>query len=64
MPKGEILQILQRFVEDEEERQASSPRLPSWLRKILRNLWALEHYRDGMFIIGDEIKGMRYGAAP
>ena len=56
LPKGtKILQILQRFVEDEEERRG-------WLRTktplmAKRDLYKIsghwDHYRDGMFIMGD-----------
>ncbi len=56
MPKGtKVLQILQRFVEDEEERRGyvltKTPLMAkSDLYKISGH-W--DHYRDGMFIIGD-----------
>ena len=59
MPKGaKILQILQRFVEDEEERRGylltKTPMIAkSELYKISGH-W--QHYKDGMFIIGDEEK--------
>ncbi|MBQ8532596.1 MAG: threonine--tRNA ligase [Clostridia bacterium] len=56
LPKGtKILQILQRFVEDEEERRG-------WLRTktpfmAKRELYKLsghwDHYLDGMFVLGD-----------
>ena len=56
LPKGtKILQILQRFVEDEEERRG-------WLRTktplmAKRDLYKIsghwDHYRDGMFVMGD-----------
>lgn len=57
LPKGtKILQILQRFVEDEEERRGylytKTPFMAkSDLYKISGHWY---HYRDGMFIIGDE----------
>lgn len=57
MPKGaRVLQILQRFVEDEEERRGylltKTPLMAkSDLYKISGH-W--QHYRDGMFIIGNE----------
>jgi len=57
MPKGaKILQILQRFVEDEEEARGylltKTPLLAkSDLYKISGH-W--DHYREGMFVMGDE----------
>lgn len=57
LPKGtKIIQTLQRFVEDEEERRGylltKTPLMAkSDLYKISGH-W--DHYRDGMFIIGDE----------
>lgn len=59
MPKGaKIIQILQRFVEDEEERRGyvltKTPMMAkSDLYKISGH-WS--HYKDGMFILGDEEK--------
>ena len=59
MPKGaKVLQILQRFVEDEEEKRGylltKTPLMAkSDLYKISGH-W--DHYRDGMFVIGDEEK--------
>ncbi len=59
MPKGaKIVQVLQRFVEDEEERRGyvltKTPFMAkSELYKISGH-W--DHYRDGMFILGDEEK--------
>ncbi len=59
LPKGaKVLQILERFVEDEEERRGyfltKTPLLAkSDLYKISGH-W--DHYRDGMFIIGDPEK--------
>ncbi len=59
MPKGaKIIQILQRFVEDEEERRGyvltKTPLMAkSDLYKISGH-WS--HYKDGMFILGDEEK--------
>lgn len=59
MPKGaKIIQILQRFVEDEEERRGyvltKTPMMAkSDLYKISGH-W--QHYKDGMFILGDEEK--------
>ncbi|MHB1483108.1 MAG: threonine--tRNA ligase [Saccharofermentanales bacterium] len=59
LPKGtKVIQILQRFVEDEEERRGyqltKTPILAkSDLYKISGH-W--DHYREGMFVIGDETK--------
>lgn len=59
MPKGaKIIQILQRFVEDEEERRGyvltKTPMMAkSDLYKISGH-WQL--YKDGMFVLGDEEK--------
>jgi threonyl-tRNA synthetase len=60
MPKGaKVFQILQRFVEDEEERRGYQiTKTPFMAKKDLYEIsghW--DHYRDGMFIIGDEDKG-------
>ena len=57
LPKGaKVLQILQRFVEDEEERRGYMyVKTPLFAKKELYELsghW--QHYKDGMFIIGDE----------
>jgi len=59
MPKGaKVIQILQRFVEDEEERRGYFlTKTPLVAKKNLYTLsghWA--HYRDKMFILGDEEK--------
>ncbi|WP_178669163.1 threonine--tRNA ligase, partial [uncultured Eubacterium sp.] len=59
MPKGaRIIQTLQRFVEDEEERRGylltKTPLMAkSDLYKISGH-W--DHYKDGMFVLGDEEK--------
>lgn len=60
MPKGtKILQILQRFIEDEEERRGYlHTKTPFMGKKELYEVsghW--QHYRDGMFIMGDEKEG-------
>jgi threonyl-tRNA synthetase len=60
MPKGaKVLQILQRFVEDEEERRGYvATKTPFMAKSDLYKIsghW--DHYRDGMFIMGDEEKG-------
>ena len=57
MPKGaKVLQILQRFVEDEEQRRGYQlTKTPYMAKKELYQIsghWDL--YRDGMFVIGDE----------
>lgn len=59
MPKGaKVLQILQRFVEDEEERRGYVlTKTPSLAKSDLYKIsghW--DHYRDGMFILGDPEK--------
>ncbi|HOV70005.1 MAG TPA: threonine--tRNA ligase, partial [Clostridia bacterium] len=56
MPKGaKIIQILQRFVEDEEERRGYMlTRTPFMAKSDLYKIsghW--DHYREGMFIIGE-----------
>lgn len=59
MPKGaKVIQLLQRFVEDEEERRGyvltKTPLMAkSDLYKVSGH-W--QHYKDGMFIIGEEEK--------
>jgi len=57
MPKGaKIIQILQRFVEDEEERRGYMlTKTPFMAKSDLYKIsghW--DHYRDGMFVMGDE----------
>ena len=59
MPKGaKVLQILQRFVEDEEEaRGYVFTKTPYMAKSDLYKIsghW--DHYKDGMFILGDEEK--------
>lgn len=59
MPKGaKIIQILQRFVEDEEEKRGYSlTKTPLMAKSDLYKVsghW--DHYKDGMFILGDEEK--------
>ena len=60
LPKGaRIVQLLQRFVEDEEQRRGylltKTPLMAkSDLYKISGH-W--DHYKDGMFVMGDEEKG-------
>ena len=60
MPKGaKLFQILNRFVEDEEEKEGMSLlKTPLMAKSALYKVsghW--EHYKDGMFVIGDEDKG-------
>ncbi len=57
MPKGaRVIQVLQRFVEDEEERRGYQlTRTPMMAKSDLYKIsghW--NHYRDGMFIMGNE----------
>ncbi|MEG1858951.1 MAG: threonine--tRNA ligase, partial [Christensenellaceae bacterium] len=60
MPKGaKTIQVLQRFIEDEEEKRGyvltKTPYMAkSELYKISGH-W--DHYQDGMFVLGDEEKG-------
>ena len=59
MPKGaKVIQILQRFVEDEEEKRGYlMTKTPFMAKNDLYKIsghWS--HYKDGMFIIGDEEK--------
>ena len=60
MPKGaKIIQLLQRWVEDEEEKRGylltKTPLMAkSDLYKVSGH-W--DHYKDGMFVLGDEEKG-------
>lgn len=60
MPKGaKLFQILSRFVEDEEEKRGYQlTKTPFLAKSILYKVsghW--EHYKDGMFVMGDEDKG-------
>ena len=57
MPKGaKVLQILQRFVEDEEEKRGYMLTKTPFMAKndLYRISGHWDHYRDGMFILGDE----------
>jgi len=59
MPKGaKVIQILQRFVEDEEERRGYVITKTPYMAKSdlykISGHW--QHYKDGMFIIGSEEK--------
>jgi len=60
MPKGTaILQTLQRWIEDEEEKRGYvRTRTPMLAKKdlyVISDHWG--HYKEGMFILGDEEKG-------
>ncbi|MBQ7227606.1 MAG: threonine--tRNA ligase [Clostridia bacterium] len=57
MPKGaKIMQTIQRFIEDEEERRGYMfTRTPMMAKSDLYKVsghW--DHYKDGMFVLGDE----------
>ncbi|WP_250228919.1 threonine--tRNA ligase [Anaeropeptidivorans aminofermentans] len=57
MPKGaKVFQLLQRFVEDEEERRGYVITKTPYMAKSdlykISGHW--DHYKDGMFILGDE----------
>lgn len=59
MPKGaKTLQLLQRFVEDEEERRGYVLTKTPYMAKSdlykISGHW--DHYKDGMFVLGDEEK--------
>lgn len=57
MPKGaKVLQLLQRFVEDEEEKRGYVLTKTPFMAKndLYRISGHWDHYRDGMFILGDE----------
>ncbi|MCL2817286.1 MAG: threonine--tRNA ligase [Clostridiales bacterium] len=72
MPNGaKVLQLLQRFVEDEEERRGYMLTKTPFMAK--RDLYKIsghwDHYRDGMFILGDpdgegEVLAMRPMTCP
>jgi threonyl-tRNA synthetase len=60
MPKGaKVVQILQRFVEDEEERRGYLLTKTPFMAKsdLYKTSGHWDHYKDGMFILGDEEKG-------
>lgn len=59
LPKGaKILQILQRFVEDEEEKRGWKLTMTPFMAKSdlykISGHW--DHYKEGMFVLGDEKK--------
>ncbi|MCL2606329.1 MAG: threonine--tRNA ligase, partial [Coriobacteriia bacterium] len=59
MPKGaKIMQTLQRFVEDEEERRGYVLTKTPYMAKseLYKVSGHWQHYKDGMFVIGDEEK--------
>ena len=59
MPKGaRVVQLLQRFVEDEEERRGYVLTKTPFMAKsdLYKVSGHWDHYKDGMFILGDEEK--------
>ncbi|MCL2107177.1 MAG: threonine--tRNA ligase [Oscillospiraceae bacterium] len=59
LPKGtKVIQLLQRFVEDEEEKRGylltKTPLLAK--RELYKISGHWDHYRDGMFVLGDPAK--------
>lgn len=59
MPKGaKIIQTLQRWIEDEEEKRGYVRTMTPLLAKkdlyVISDHWG--HYKDGMFVLGDEEK--------
>ncbi len=59
MPKGtKVVQILQRFVEDEEENRGYVRTKTPFMAKsdLYKASGHWDHYKDGMFILGDEEK--------
>lgn len=68
LPKGaRVLQLLQRFVEDEEEKRGYLLTKTPFMAK--RDLYKIsghwDHYRDGMFIMGDpEAEGEVFALRP
>jgi len=59
MPKGaKIVQLLQRFVEDEEERRGYVLTKTPFMAKndLYKASGHWDHYKEGMFILGDEEK--------
>ncbi len=71
-PKGaKIIQILQRFIEDEEEKRGYQRTLTPYMAKkdLYETSGHWQHYKDDMFVIGDEDKdeevlGMRPMTCP
>ncbi len=67
LPNGaRVVQILQRFVEDEEQKRGwQLTKTPFMAKSDLYKIsghW--DHYKDGMFVIGDESKGDVYALRP
>ena len=68
LPKGaRVLQLLQRFVEDEEQKRGYLLTKTPFLAK--RDLYKIsghwDHYRDGMFVLGDpEAEGEVFALRP
>lgn len=59
MPKGaKVMQILQRLVEDEEERRGYLLTKTPFMAKsdLYKMSGHWDHYKDGMFVLGDEKK--------
>lgn len=59
MPKGaKIVQLLQRWVEDEEEKRGYSLTKTPFMAKsdLYKVSGHWDHYKDGMFVLGDEEK--------
>ena len=59
MPKGaKLMQILQRWVEDEEAKRGYIPTKTPYMAKsdLYKVSGHWDHYKDGMFILGDEEK--------
>ncbi len=71
-PKGaKIIQILQRFIEDEEEKRGYQRTITPYMAKkdLYETSGHWQHYKDDMFVIGDEEKdeevlGMRPMTCP
>ena len=56
MPKGaKIMQTLQRFIEDEEQRRGYLPTKTPYMAKsdLYKVSGHWQHYKDGMFVLGD-----------
>ena len=68
MPRGtKIVQLLQRFVEDEEERRGYLLTKTPFMAKsdLYKVSGHWDHYKDSMFVLGDEEKGAEvYGLRP
>ena len=67
LPRGaKIIQLLQRFVEDEEEKRGwQLTKTPFFAKSDLYKIsghW--DHYKDGMFVIGDEKGGEVFALRP